>query len=166
MVYLNDPPSLSFYLYQHFTNSLGLTSPPIPPLVSIIITFSTSLSPPSTLSLSIYLYMFIYPSLLHPSRCLFPTYISSLLSTFIPLSLLYPSLCWFSYFQNQVIVFLCIGFPLGVLGCIGYWNFVGIHLQFNTSLSPFPTIPSCPSFLLSLPPSLSQIGRASCRERV
>ena len=64
---------------------------------------------------------------------------------------------WWSPSLNEIpsIVFLCIGFPLGDLVCIGYWNFVGIHLKFNTSLPPFPNIPPCPSFLLSLPPSLS-----------
>ena len=30
------------------------------------------------------------------------------------------------------VVFLCIGFALGDLGCIGYWNSVGIHLKFNS----------------------------------
>ena len=29
-------------------------------------------------------------------------------------------------------MFLCIGFPLGDLGCIGYWNSVGIHLTNST----------------------------------
>ena len=53
------------------------------------------------------------------------------------------------------VVFLCIGFALGDLGCIGYWNYVGIHIKFNTFLSPFHSIPPCRSFLLSLPPSLS-----------
>ena len=31
------------------------------------------------------------------------------------------------------VVFLCIGFALGDLGCIGYWNSVGIHLKFNNA---------------------------------
>ena len=97
---------LSLYLYIPFTNSISVTSRPMSPFVSNIVTFSTSLYPPYGISLSIYLYMFIYPSLLHPSHSLFPTYISSTLSTFIPLSLLYHSLFWFSYFQNQVIVCL------------------------------------------------------------
>ena len=32
------------------------------------------------------------------------------------------------------VVFLCIGFALGDLVCIGYWNSVGIHLKFNMVL--------------------------------
>ena len=43
MVYLNDTPSLSFYLYLPFTNSLSLTSRPMSPFVSNIIAFSISL---------------------------------------------------------------------------------------------------------------------------
>ena len=41
------------------------------------------------------------------------------------------------------VLFLCIGFALGDLVCIGYWNSVGIHLKFNMVSEQVPRENSC-----------------------